>query len=268
MTAIRVGAVEYLNARPLVHGLETQADLFDVRYDVPAKCAALLYDKSVDLGLIPSIEYLRRPDYRIVPDIAVVSTGPVASVALFADRPVAAIRSIALDSSSRTAVALLRVLCAQWFDLEPKFDIMRPDLPSMLKRCDAALLIGDTALYIDHEAKGLEKTDLGEEWVSMTNLPFVWACWAGRPDVVTPEHLAALHAARARGIEAIDTIAETFTPEGHKGEEGEEYDVAKAYLRENVQYELDERGHAGLKRFFEGAADIGLVPNAGRLRFY
>ena len=268
MTAIRVGAVEYLNARPLVHGLDTQPDLFDVRYDVPAKCASLLHDKSVDLGLIPSIEYLRKPDYRIVGDIAVVSDGPVASVAIFADRPIAAIRSIAVDSSSRTAVALLRVLCAQWFDLEPKFDIMRPDLPSMLKRCDAALLIGDTALYTDHGAKGLEKTDLAEEWVSMTNLPFVWACWVGRPDVVTPAHLAALRAARDSGLQALDTIAETYTPKGEEGEEGEEYDVAKAYLRENVQFELDERGREGLKRFFAGAADIGLVPNAGTLRFY
>ena len=94
------------------------------------------------------------------------SNGPVASVALFTQRPTSAIRSIAVDSSSRTAVALLRVLCAQWFDVEPKFVKMHPDLPAMLQRCDAALLIGDRALFTEYETAGLDKVDLGEEWGS------------------------------------------------------------------------------------------------------
>ncbi len=111
MSNIRLSAVEYLNARPLVYGLDERQDLFDCRYDVPAKCAAMLHDKSVDLSLIPSIEYFGHPDYRIVPDIGVMSTGPVASVALFTDRPATALRSVAVDVSSRTAVAPLRVLC-------------------------------------------------------------------------------------------------------------------------------------------------------------
>ena len=265
MSAIRVGAVEYLNARPLVHGLDTRGELFDIRYAVPAKCASLLHDKSVDLALIPSIEYLHKPDYRIVRDIAVVSNGPVASVALFTERPVAAIRSIAVDSSSRTAVALLRVLCAQWFDLEPKFVTVHPDLQAMLKRCDAALLIGDAALYTEHITNGLEKVDLGEEWVAMTSLPFVWAFWVGRPDTVTPAHIAALRAARDSGLQALNAIAEKYAP---VGEEGDGVEIAKAYLRENVQYALDERGRAGIKKFFGAAADIGIVPSAGTLRFY
>ena len=150
MKKIRASAVEYLNARPLVHGLNQQSDLFDLRFDVPAKCASLLHDKSVELGLIPSIEFLRRPDYRIVPDIAVASEGPVSSVALFTDRPATALRSIAVDASSRTSVILLKILCAKWFDIEPTFVTLRPDLPTMLKRCDAALLIGDSALYQEH----------------------------------------------------------------------------------------------------------------------
>ena len=80
MSVVRVSTVEYLNARPLVHGLEARSDLFDLRFHVPAKCATLLHDGSVDLGLIPSIEYLRQPNYHVVPDVAVASNGPVASV--------------------------------------------------------------------------------------------------------------------------------------------------------------------------------------------
>ena len=99
MGAIRIGAVQYLNARPLVHGLEKQTSLFSIDFDVPSTCARQLREGNVDLGLIPTIEYLRRSDYRIVPEIAVASKGQVASVALFTTRPTQAIRTIAVDSS-------------------------------------------------------------------------------------------------------------------------------------------------------------------------
>jgi len=111
MKPVRLGAVAYLNARPLVYGLEIRTDLFALRFDVPSKCAALLHEGSIDLGMIPSIEYLQSDAYRIVPDLAIVSRGAVASVALFTTRPVRDVRSIAMDSSSRTSVALVRILC-------------------------------------------------------------------------------------------------------------------------------------------------------------
>lgn len=265
MSAIQVSVVEYLNARPLVHGLDVRSDLFECRFDVPAKCASLLHDKSVDLGLIPSIEYLRHADYRVVPDIGVTSTGPVASVALFGDRPATALRSIAVDASSRTAVALLRVLCAKWFDIEPTFVTLRPDLPAMLKRCDAALLIGDAALYQEHELNGLEKVDLGEEWTAMTGLPFVWAFWVGRDGVMTREHLDALRAARDGGLECLDAIAEKYAP---PGKDGEPLEIARKYLHENVAYTLDDQARAGLQKFYSAAADLQLVPSAGAVRYF
>ena len=264
MSAIRLSAVEYLNARPLVEGLEDHPDLFKVEFAVPAKCAAALHEGAADLGLIPSIEYLHRPDYRIVPDIAVASNGPVASVALFSKRPATAIRSIAVDSSSRTAVALLRILCAQWFEISPTFVKMRPDLSPMLKRCDAALLIGDRALYTEHETVGLEKIDLGEEWTAMTNKPFVWAFWVGRSGCVEASHLEALRAARARGVESLDAIADRFAPK----DEDDGAEIARAYLHDNVSYALDEGGLGGLKKFFDTAADLAVVPASGKLRFY
>ena len=264
MSAIRAGVVDYLNARPLVHGLDARPDLFSLQYDVPARCAALLHDGSVDIALLPAIEYLRRPGYRVVPDVAVASTGPVASVALFTTRPTTAIRSIAIDSSSRTAVALLRILCAQWFDIEPKFVTMHPDLQAMLKRCDAALLIGDVALFTEHETVvDLDKIDLGEEWTAMTGLPFVWAFWAGRGDAVRSEHVRALLAARDAGTAAVDEIvtAQQF-------EDEEQADLARAYLRNNVQFALTGEGRAGVKRFFAAAADIDIVPQTAALRFF
>lgn len=263
MSVIRVGAVEYLNARPLVHGLNKEPALFDLRFEVPAKCASLLHDGAIDLGLIPSIEYLRRSDYLIVPDVAVASQGPVASVALFTARPTTAIRSVAVDSSSRTAANLFRVLCALWFDLEPKFVTMQPDLSAMLKRCDAALLIGDIALFTDHQADGLDKIDLGEEWTAMTDLPFVWAFWTGRANALQPAHLASLGAARDRGVRALDDIARAYC-----ASDADRAQIARDYLRGNVRYGLGEAEQAGLRRFFDYARDLRIVPSAGTLRFY
>lgn len=264
MSAIRVGVVEYLNARPLVHGLDSHSDLFSLQFDVPARCAALLHEGAVDLALLPAIEYLRRPGYHVVPDVAVASTGPVASVALFTTRPTAAIRSIAIDSSSRTAVALLRVLCAQWFDIEPKFVTMHPDLDAMLKRCDAALLIGDVALFTEHETVvDLDKIDLGEEWTAMTGLPFVWAFWTGRSGAVRPEHVQALRAARDAGAAAVREVVAAHSPADE-----EQAEIAEEYLRKYVQFALTEDGLAGVKRFFAAAADIGIVPQADALRFF
>jgi chorismate dehydratase len=259
---IRLGAVSYLNTRPLVHGLEQQPDRFTLRFDVPARCAELLHANDVDLGLIPSIEYAGH-DYRIVPGVSIASDGPVASVAVFTKVPTEQIRSIALDTSSRTSVALLRVLCARWFEIAPRLVSMPPDLGRMVGDCDAALVIGDNALFADHATMGLGKVDLGEEWIGMTGLPFVYAFWAGRPDVVTEADVAALQAARDAGLAATGTIGRDLYPEDrHKAAR------ADLYLRENVKYALGEPEIAGLRRFFELAADIGVLPSAETPRFY
>jgi chorismate dehydratase len=263
MNPLRASAVEYLNARPLVYGLETRGDLFDLQFDTPARCASQLHGGSVDLGLIPSIEYLQGRDYRIVPDLAIASEGDVASVALFTTRPATSLRSIAVDSSSRTASALLRVLCAEWWDTDPKLVKLRPDLPVMLKRCDAALVIGDAALFYDYEAQGLDKVDLGCEWTAMTSLPFVWAMWVGRAKSVGPDHVAALQAARASGVLASDEIAARHCSGGE-----DQIEVGRRYLRENVSFGLDARALAGLNKFYEYVDNLRLVPTRTDLRFF
>lgn len=260
--AIRLGAVSYLNTRPLVYGLEQQPERFTLRFDVPARCAELLHANDVDLGLIPSIAYPGH-DYRIVPGVSIASDGPVASVAMFTRVPIGQIRSIALDTSSRTSVALLRVLCARWFEIEPRLVSMPPDLGRMAGEYDAALVIGDNALFADHEAIGLEKVDLGEEWIGMTGLPFVYAFWAGRPGAVRARDVAALQAARDRGVAATRTIGLQSFPDN----------PAKAartdlYLRENVKYALGDPEIAGLRRFYELAVEVGALASAESPRFY
>ena len=262
MTPVRLGAVSYLNTRPLVYGLDTRQDLFDLRFDVPAQCAALLHEGRTDLGLIPAIEYLRG-EYRMVPGVSIASDGPVASVAIFSRVPVDSIRTLAMDISSRTSVALTRVLCAQRWQIAPKLTPAEPDLRAMLARADAALIIGDPALAIDPESQGLLKIDLGSEWRDFTGLPFVYAMWCGRDGACGPEHVVALNDAREQGTASIDEIAQVESA----GDTARAALVSR-YLRDNLRYGLGEAELAGLRRFHELAADQGIVPGLRDLRFY
>ena len=263
--SVRLGAVGYLNARPLVAGLERQADRFTVRFDTPSQCAALLHGGQIDVGLIPSIEYLQRPDYRIVPSIAIASQGAVASVALFTRTPRTRIRSIALDSGSRTSAVLLKVLCHERFRVSPEFVTMAPDLRRMLQTCDAAMLIGDAALFLECPHAGLEnveKIDLGVEWYELTGLPFVWAFWAGPEVGIGKDVVGALQAARDAGVTGRDEIAAAYC----RGD-AERIARGQAYLRENIQFQLGPAEATGLRCFFEAAARLGLAPGDGILRF-
>ncbi len=263
MTPVRISAVSYLNSMPLVDGLPQRTDLFSVRLDIPSTCAALLHAGDVDLGLIPSIEYLARPDYHIVPGIAVVSRGPVASVCLFSRRPVEQVRSIALDATSRTSVALLRVLCARRFGITPAFVTLAPDVDRMLQQCDAALLIGDLALDARSERTDLTVADLGEHWTAWTGLPFVWAFWAGRPGVLDAHGVQAIQAARDAGVAAIDRIAREFGNGDARVEQR-----ASRYLRQNIRFWLGEDEREALTRYYAMAADEGIVAGVQPLRFY
>jgi len=273
----RLGAVGYLNARPLVHGLDRDPR-FDLRYDVPSRCAALLHAGETDLGLIPSIEFLRGDDYRIVPDLAIASRGTVASVALYTTRPIGDVRSIALDTSSRTSAALTQVLCAGLFRIAPAFEPHGPDLPAMLARADAALVIGDNALFLDggvirlapdDGAAGgarevrVEKIDLGEAWLQMTGLPFVYAFWSGRTGALAPDEVEALQRARDGGAARPDELAAAWA-----ADDPARRAVAARYLRDNIKYRLGEDERAALDLFYRYAAEAGVVPAAAPLRFY
>jgi len=262
MTPLRLGAVSYLNTKPLVYGLNAYPDQFDVRFDVPAKCAELLHEGRVDLGLIPAIEYLRG-HYAIVPDISIASDGDVATVAVFTRKPIDQVQTLALDLSSRTSVALTRVLCAKHWQIEPKFTPAEPDLEAMLRRADAALMIGDPAFAIDPHKHHVTKIDLGAEWKTLTGLPFVYAMWVGRPGAASPAQCRALQTARDRGLANLTTIAN----EEGGGDAAYEKKVL-SYLRDNLKYGLGPAEQAGLRRFYELAAEVDVAPGAEPLRFY
>lgn len=263
MTApVRVSAVSFLNARPLLHGLERQRELFDLSFDLPSTCAARLHAGDVDLGLIPAIEYLQG-DYRLVPGMAIGSDGPILSVAIFSRRPIGQVRRLALDTSSRTSAALCRVLCARHWDIAPEFVPAAPRLEAMLRDADAALVIGDPALAIDAVREGVEKIDLGEAWRRMTGLPFVYAAWAGRAGVLAPAHLAALATARDGGLADRDALAAAAA-----GGDPRVAATLAGYLRDNLSYTFGDREQAGLERFFELAAEVGASPRPRPLRFF
>ena len=261
MKTIKLGAVDYLNARPLVYGLELKNDLFSLRFDAPSKCAALLHEGSIDVGMIPSIEYLRGPEYRIVPSVGIISDGPVASVAIFSSKPLDRVRSIAADTSSRTSTALAHILCYEVFGIDPEFVPMAPDITGMLGKCDAALLIGDAALFLDHAGAGLRKIDLGYEWTKLTGLPFVWAFWAGRAGTLNQHAVEALESARDGGVAVADELARTYCGPDRAG-------IGQAYFRENMRYMLGERELEGLKHYYELAEEHELVPHVRRIEFY
>jgi chorismate dehydratase len=260
---VRLGAVGYLNARPLVYGLE-QDPRFDLRYDIPAECARLLHAHQIDVGLIPTIEYLRGPGpYALVPGPAVTSRGPVASVAVYTRREPRDIRTIAMDNSSRTSVALSMVLLRREFCITPEQVSMAPNLEAMLARADAALIIGDEALFLDHAAADARKIDLGELWTASTGLPFVYAFWAGWPNALSPEHVSSLRRARDEGVAHADDVAAAYYPDD-AGRQA----VASRYLRDNIRYVLDADELEGLRTFYRYAAEAGLVSSDGDLRLY
>ena len=272
---LRLGAVSYLNARPLVYGLERKPR-FDLRYDVPSECARLLHGGAIDVGLIPSIEYLRGPQpYVLVPGPAVTSRGPVASVALYTRLEPRDIRSVAMDSSSRTSVALATVMLRRFFGVSPEAVSMAPDLESMLARADAALIIGDLALFLNPQSaidnqsairnpqSAIRKIDLGDLWTKSTGLPFVYAFWAGWPDVVTPDDAEALRHARDEGVAHAGEVARAYYPDDPASQA-----VAARYLRDNIRYVLGHEELEGLRTFYTYAAELGLVAFDGTLRFY
>jgi chorismate dehydratase len=277
MDPVRIGAVGYLNARPLVYGLEHNRR-FDVRFDLPARCADLLHEGQTDLGLIPSIEFLRAPSgpaaYRIVPDLAITSRGPVASVAIFTTREMRDVRSIALDTSSRTSVALTRVLCDRVFRISPVLSAHGPDLASMLAHADAALIIGDTALFLDDgpiqvgegddaRTVRVDKIDLGGVWYRTTGLPFVYAFWAGRVGAVGADEIRALQDTRDLSLKRTREIADGYFPGDPARQE-----VADRYLRDNIKYCLGPDERAGVDRFYRYAAEAGLVPAAATPAYF
>ena len=258
----RLGAVPYLNTRPLVFALERDPAPFALSYSVPSRCARELAAGTIDVGVIPAIEYARSPHpYWIVPDIAIGSQGSVLTVRLFCRRPLSRIERIALDTSSRTSVALLSILLRERFALTPQLIEAPPDLGAMLECADAALLIGDQVF--PHLDRDVESLDLGREWTAMTDLPFVFAFWAGRQQALTPAQVQQLQRAKDQGVCQVPSIAAAYSREC-----GGSPEFYERYLTHHIRFDLDEAAQAGLQLFYQLAHRHGLIDAVPPLRFY
>jgi len=229
----------------MLHG--PQRGLFDLMFRVPSVCADLVASGGADIGNIPVIEYARQ-GLSMVRGVGVACRGPVRSILMVSKRPLDQVRTLAADSSSRTSVALARIVLARRYGVEPEFRAHAPDLGAMLVVADAALLIGDPALRVDVAALPYLVADLGGEWVEMTGLPMVFAVWAGRAAHLTPEVEVAFRASCRYGREHLEDVitqesaARSIAPE-----------LARRYLTEHIVNELGPRDYEGLELFLSYA---------------
>jgi chorismate dehydratase len=256
-TGLRIGAVSYLNTKPLVWGLRALLPEADLSFDLPSRLGQQLASNALDIALIPTIEYFQNPSYSIVSNACIASRGAVWSVKLFSRVPMADIRTIALDEGSRTSVALLKILLAEQFSLTPQGVPLPMDADPLAINTDAVLLIGDRAMH-EPAADWAAVWDLGEVWNRSTGFPFVFAMWTARAGL-DPLHLSlaekALTAARDGGVAHLAEIAQ---------EESESVQLSQAecfhYLHDNLHFTLGTRERAGLHLFRQHAVALQLAP--------
>jgi chorismate dehydratase len=259
--SIRVGAVNYLNTKPLIYQFERLAPRAELILDFPSRLADRLAAGELDVALIPSIEFFQTPGYTIVSDACIGCRGPVLSVKLFSRVPIERIRRLALDEGSRTSVALVRILLKERAGVEPKLVNLPIGASPADVEADALLLIGDRAMR-PPPGRFAAVWDLGDEWCRWAELPFVFAMWTARAGADLQGIDAALGAARDQGLEHLDEIASTeAAPLGLS--QGE----CVSYLRDNLYFYLGPRELRGLELFYRLAADLQLAPPGVELGF-
>jgi chorismate dehydratase len=263
--SLRVSIVQYLNTAPLVRGF-THGPLkgkYELSFTVPSRCAEALRTGAVDLAIIPAIEYQRIDGLMVLPDLSISSKKRVRSLLLIAKKPQREVRRVALDRSSRSTQALVRILCAKHWKIAPDFFEAEPDLETMLEQADAALLIGDPALRVALGGDSLGSIapgtklrvyDLVEEWRALTNLPAVLAVWAGRPEAASAEVARDFRASLEYGMAHLDEICEESAAEMKLPAAD-----LRRYLVENIDYGLDAENRRGLHKYFELAVELGIL---------
>lgn len=261
-TKMRLGAVSYLNSKPLVEGLADFAPDSGIVLDYPSRLADAIDLGHLDVALIPSVECFGRDDYVIVSDACVATHGPVLSVKLYSRLPLGDVCNLALDEGSRTSAALVRVMLAERYGIHPELRPLPMRSSVVDSDADAILLIGDRAMHPPGER--FEVTwDLGEEWLRWTGLPFVFAMWAARDSVELDDMAVALSAARDLGCRRLSRIAFREAPGL-----GIPVTAAQRYLTENLHFRLGSAERNGLRLFHQLAAQNGLVSGGGELVFH
>jgi chorismate dehydratase len=283
MGKLRVSVVEYLNTAPLVWGFTDGplAGRYELDFTVPSLCAEAVRSGSADIGIIPAIEYQRMDGVVALADMAIAAKGEVRSLLVVAKRPIDRARTMALDTSSRSTSAMVRLLAKHRWNIEPEYIDAPPDPPAMLARADAALVIGDPALRIavkidalhsktpaagepcctdDPEAAPVPGVsmlfvyDVVSEWREWTGLPAVLALWVARREVATPQVASDFLASKAYGLAHISEIA------GRASDQLQLPETAiETYLRGRINFDLDAANLAGLDRYFQECARAGLI---------
>jgi len=258
---IRIGAVTYLNSKPLVEGLAGLCPAADLILDYPSRLADQLARGALDVALIPSVESFGNPDYEVVSDACVATRGEVLSVRLYCRKHPGEVRTLALDEGSRTSAALTRVMLAERYGVHP--ELVSLPLGKSIQQCsaDAVLLIGDRAMVPPSESFHTV-WDLGAEWMEWTGLPFVFAMWVARRSGLAPEVGVQLSAARDLGVSRIPEIARRESVSMDLSEE-----TVRDYLTKNLHFTLGPAERAGLQLFQDLVEQHGLV-KASRLRFH
>jgi chorismate dehydratase len=278
MSRLKVSAISYLNTAPLLWDFEHgQAGVgritdsnFDISYTIPSACAEALGAGTADIGIIPAAAYASVPDLVIIPDVAIAARRVVRSILLVSKTPVdqwgEQVRTVALDTSSMTSVALAKILFAKWLGGVRDYKPMAPNLDAMLGACDAALLIGDPALQVDRTR--YFTLDLAEEWVARTGKSFVFAFWAIRKQVLAGRNAGAIaevfQKSRDHGLSPknLETIAQEWAPRL-----GLTVEAIRVYLTHHIHYYLDPPCLEGLELYYRLGAEVGALPQAPGLRF-
>jgi chorismate dehydratase len=260
--AIRIGAVTYLNTKPLICDLDQLAPQAELVLDVPSRLADLLAEGQLEVALIPVLSYFQAGCYSVVPNIAIASRGPVLSVTLFSRVPWTAIRRVALDAGSRTSAALTQILLSKRYGVAAEVVLLPLDCGAEDIDADAVLLIGDRAMRAC--LPGFPHAfDLGQEWFDWTGLPFVYAVWAVREGIDLGGVEEALRQAKQRGLDRAGAIAYAEAPRL-----GLDAGFCRRYLSNILHFDLGPREQAGLRRFYALACELGLAPRGVNLEYY
>jgi chorismate dehydratase len=276
MSRLKISAISYLNTAPLMWDFERGAaggdrvTDYDISYTIPSACADALRAGTADIGIIPAAAYASIPDLVIIPDVAIAAQRAVRSILLVSKVPLdkwsTQVRTVALDTSSMTSVALAKILFAKWLGGARDYKAMPPDLDQMLATCDAALLIGDPALQVDRNR--YVTIDLAEEWVARTGKSFVFAFWAIRKQALVGRDPAAIaeifRKSRDHGLSPknLEIIAQEWAPRL-----GLTLEAVRAYLTQNIHYYLDPPSLDGLALYYQLGAEVGALPRSPELRF-
>jgi chorismate dehydratase len=259
---VRIGAVNYLNSKPLIYELPLLAPEAELILDVPSRLADRLRAGSLDVALIPVIEYFRAGSYSILPNIAISSHGPVLSVTLFSRVPWQAIRSVTLDEGSRTSAVLAQILLRKRYAIHAEIETLPLDGNADEVDADAVLLIGDRAMRACLPGFAYAY-DLGQEWSGWTGLPFVYAVWAVREGAELGVVAQALNEAKRRGCNRSGIIAHEEAPRL-----GLDAGFCRRYLATIIHFDLGPHEQAGLIHYYTLACELGLAPRGVGLSFY